>query len=180
MTFTSIAAGGVAKTALAVTISMHPAAAHHHDGSRHVTVKPGDTLSAISKREYGSAARWPALWWINRHHVSNPSSIRVGQRLTLPDQRPVKPWITRAAMAAIPVPAPAPAPAPAAAAPAAQSAPAPAAAAPAQSTGSYSASSGSFQNCVVQAESGGNPSAVNASTGAGGLYGFMPSTWQAL
>ena len=72
MTFTSIAAGGVAKTALAVTISMHPAAAHHHDGSRHVTVRPGDTLSSISKHVYGSAGRWPALWWINqigRAHV---------------------------------------------------------------------------------------------------------------
>ncbi len=180
MTFTSIAAGGVAKTALAVTISMHPAAAHHHDGSRHVTVRPGDTLSSISKHEYGSAARWPALWWINRQHVHNPSSIRVGQRLSLPDHRPVKPWITKAAMAAIPAPAPAPAAAPAASAPAAAAAPAPVASAPVTSTGSYSASSGSFQNCVIQAESGGNASAVNGSTGAGGLYGFMPSTWQSL
>ena len=181
MTFTSIAAGGVAKTALAVTISMHPAAAHHHDGSRHVTVRSGDTLSSISKREFGSAARWPALWWANRDRVHNPSSIRVGQRLSL-DRRPVKPWITKAAMAAIPAPAPAPAPAPSAApaAPAAPSAAAPVASAPVQSTGSYSASSGSFQNCVIQAESGGNASAVNGSTGAGGLYGFLPSTWQSL
>ena len=33
---------------------------------------------------------------------------------------------------------------------------------------------------VIQRESGGNASAVNASSGAGGLYGFLPSTWQAL
>jgi hypothetical protein len=39
---------------------------------------------------------------------------------------------------------------------------------------------GSFQQCVITAESGGNPSAVNASSGAGGLYGFLPSTWAAL
>jgi hypothetical protein len=192
MTFSSIAGPGVAKTALAVTISMHPAAAHHHDGSRHVTVRAGDTLSSISKHEYGSATRWPALWWTNRHRVHNPSSIRAGQRLTLSDWHPVKPWITNAAMAAIPAPPPPPpAPAPAPAAAPASSAPAtsapatsaPASSAPAssaQSTGSYSASSGSYENCVIQAESGGNASAVNPTTGAGGLYGFMPSTWHSL
>jgi resuscitation-promoting factor RpfC len=190
MTFSSIAGPGVAKTALAVTISMHPAAAHHHDGSRHVTVRAGDTLSSISKREYGSAARWPALWWTNRHRVHNPSSIMVGQRLNLSGWHPVKPWITTAAMAAIPAPpppppAPAPAPAPQPAAPA-SSAPAtsaPASSVPAssaQSTGSYSASSGSYENCVIQAESGGDASAVNPTSGAGGLYGFMPSTWHSL
>jgi resuscitation-promoting factor RpfC len=37
-----------------------------------------------------------------------------------------------------------------------------------------------FQACVIARESGGNPSAVNPSSGAGGLYGFLPSTWQAL
>src|SRR5919108_385370 len=113
MTFSSIAGVGMAKTALAVTISMHPAAAHHHDGSRHVTVRPGDTLSSISKREYGSAAHWPALWWTNRHRVHNPSSILVGQRLSLSEWHPVKPWITKAALAAIPAPPPPPPPAPA-------------------------------------------------------------------
>ena len=45
---------------------------------------------------------------------------------------------------------------------------------------SYSGASGSFQSCVIQAESGGNASAVNPSSGAGGLYGFLPSTWQGL
>ena len=45
---------------------------------------------------------------------------------------------------------------------------------------SYSGASGSFQSCVIQAESGGDAGAVNASSGAGGLYGFLPSTWQAL
>jgi hypothetical protein len=51
-------------------------------------------------------------------------------------------------------------------------------AAPAQQA-SYSGSGG-FQSCVIQRESGGNASAVNASSGAGGLYGFLPSTWQSL
>lgn len=37
-----------------------------------------------------------------------------------------------------------------------------------------------FQRCVITRESGGDPRAVNPSSGAGGLYGFLPSTWHAL
>jgi resuscitation-promoting factor RpfC len=183
MTLPIIAGGGVAKTMLAVTISLHPAAAHH--GSHHVTtVKAGDTLSSISKHEYGRAADWPAVWWANRHQVKNPSLIQVGQRLRLPDKHQVKPWLAKAAVAAIPAPAPAPAtataPAPAAAESSSSTAASSSAPAPAQSTSSYSGAPGSFQSCVIAAESGGNPSAVNPSSGAGGLYQFLPSTWHAL
>jgi nucleoid-associated protein YgaU len=176
MTLPSIAAGGVAKTLMAVTISLHPSAAHH--GSQYVTVKAGDTLSSISQREYGSAADWPALWWANRRQVRNPSVIVAGQRLRLSNWHQVKPWLSRAALAAVPAPAPA---APAESAqPASTPAATSAAPAPAQPTASYSGAPGSYQSCVIQAESGGNPQAVNASSGAGGLYGFLPSTWQAL
>lgn len=54
--------------------------------------------------------------------------------------------------------------------------------APAQasSTGSSSGSSGySIPSGIVQCESGGNYSAVNSSSGAGGAYQILPSTWQA-
>ncbi len=173
MAFLSIAAAGAAKTMIAVTVSLHPAAAHH--GSHHVTVRAGDTLSSISKHEYGRAADWPALWWINQHRVDNPATIRVGQRLRLSSWHKVQPWLTRAALAAVPAPAPAAALAPQSASPAAAGP-----AVPAQSAATYSAASGSFQSCVIQAESGGNAQAVNASSGAGGLYGFLPSTWQSL
>src|SRR5215831_13733074 len=166
MTFTSIAVGGVAKTMIAVTISLHPGAAHH--GSDHVTVKPGDTLSSISKREYGRAADWPALWWINRGTVRNPTMIQAGQQLRVSGRPALTPAMIRAALAAVPTPAPAPQPV--SAAPAASAAP----------SSSYSGASGSYQACVIQAESGGNPSAVNPYSGAGGLYQFLPSTWQAL
>jgi resuscitation-promoting factor RpfC len=51
---------------------------------------------------------------------------------------------------------------------------------PAQGAASGVTPSSSFEACVIAAESGGNPRAVNPSSGAGGLYGFLPSTWQAL
>ena len=100
MSFLSIAGSGAAKTMIAVTVSLHPGAAHH--ASHITTVRAGDTLSSISQREFGSAASWPALWWANRHSVHNPSVIEAGERLRLPDSHRVKPWLTRAALAAIP------------------------------------------------------------------------------
>ena len=52
---------GLAKAAIAVTISLHPAAAHQaHQAPDHYTVKAGDTLSSIARHEYGSATAWPA------------------------------------------------------------------------------------------------------------------------
>ena len=36
---------------------------------------------------------------------------------------------------------------------------------------------GSYQSCVIAHESSGNAKAVNQSSGAGGLYQFLPSTW---
>lgn len=39
---------------------------------------------------------------------------------------------------------------------------------------------GSFQQCVIMAESGGDPTAYNSSSGASGLYGFLLSTWDSL
>jgi hypothetical protein len=45
--------------------------------------------------------------------------------------------------------------------------------------GSYHGS-GSFEQCVIARESGGNARAVNPSSQAGGLYQFLPSSWRAL
>jgi LysM repeat protein len=172
MSFLSIAGTGAAKTMIAVTVSLHPGA---HHATQHTTVHSGDSLSSISQREFGSSASWPALWWANRHNVHNPSVIHAGERLVVPGSHKVKPWLTRAALAAIPAAAPAPVAAPAAPSASTGSA---TSAAPAQQA-SYSGSGG-FQSCVIQRESGGDASAVNASSGAGGLYGFLPSTWQSL
>jgi hypothetical protein len=46
------------------------------------TVRPGDSLSAISARLFGSAARWPYLYDANEHVVGgNPDVILVGEVL---------------------------------------------------------------------------------------------------
>src|SRR5215469_12624880 len=143
MTFASIAVGGVAKSLIAVTISLHGGSAHQ--ASDHVTVKPGDTLSSISQREYGKAADWPALWWINRGTVRNPNVIQAGQKLRVAGRPAVTSAMVRAAMAAVPAP-PAPAPEPVSAAPAASGAPA-AQAAPAPVQASSYSGGGGYQSC---------------------------------
>ncbi len=50
------------------------------------------------------------------------------------------------------------------------------------SGGSGNVSSGEMAvlTCIMQKESGGDPSAVNPTSGAGGLFGFLPSTWASL
>jgi len=45
------------------------------------------------------------------------------------------------------------------------------------SAGAGGGAGGSYQSCVIAHESGGNAQAVNSSSGAGGLYQFLPSTW---
>ena len=101
----SMAVAALAKSLIVATVSLHPAAAP--PAPAHYTVRPGDTLTGIARHEYGNAADWPALWWINRHAVPNPDVIAAGQRLALSTWHPRQAWLDRAARAAIPVPAPA-------------------------------------------------------------------------
>lgn len=52
---------------------------------RMYTVKPGDSLSAIARRELGNEARWRELYAMNRTVVGpNPDMILPGMVLTLP------------------------------------------------------------------------------------------------
>jgi resuscitation-promoting factor RpfC len=178
MTLVSIAAGGVAKSLVAVTISLHPGAAQpaRHD----IMVQRGDSLSAISLHEYGTAAEWPALWWANRRQVPDPSMIVPGEQLIVPSRLRVSRWLVRAAQVATAAPRHAAA---AAAARPASDASVSGGAEVADTVAPAAvrrASPGSFRSCVIQRESSGNPRAVNPSSGAGGLYGFLPSTWHGL
>jgi LysM repeat protein len=161
----SMAVAGLAKSLIAVTVTLNPAAAHHGPGS--YTIRPGDTLSAIAARAYGSAADWPAIWWANRRQVPDPDLITTGQRLALPSSHRVPPWLAHAALAAAAAARPAPA-APAGAAPAD-----PAAAAQASSPAS---SGGVNWSAIAACESGGNWAASTGNGFYGGLQ-FTEQTW---
>jgi len=51
---------------------------------RTYTVKPGDSLSAIAKREYGDAGAWRRIFEANRDQIENPDLIHPGQELKIP------------------------------------------------------------------------------------------------
>jgi LysM repeat protein len=134
------------------------------------TVQPGDTLTIIAASQH---VNWQAIYAANQAVLGpSPNLIRPGERLVIPgpggiavtaadprqqpqgvpQQRPTGPVTTVATSAQ----------------------------AASGSVGSVSGVPASFQSCVISRESGGNPSAVNPSSGAGGLYQFLPSTWAAL
>lgn len=52
--------------------------------ARFYTVEKGDTLSAIAKREYGSAGKYPLIFEANRPMLSDPDRIYPGQVLRIP------------------------------------------------------------------------------------------------
>jgi nucleoid-associated protein YgaU len=151
-----------------------------HYAATHYTVHLGDSLSDIARKRIGHEHRWMALYGYNRKVIGHdPNVITAGEVLRLPP--------THYTYTYVPPPPPPPAPAAPAAdsdqqAPAQQqAAPAPAPqpqAAPAQNV--QAGAPGSFQACVIARESGGNARAVNPTSGAGGLYQFLPSTWAAL
>jgi hypothetical protein len=165
-------------------------------------VAPGETLSSIAPLMGES---WPQLYVNNRSVVGgDPNLIYVGEMLHAGPVTPaVTAYTSHLAMAGAPSTAPAVPPVQHAAPvqhyqcgdgdgdgfdlPCSQlhsqaPAPAPAPAAPVQQAAvTYSSSgtfhgSGSMQQCIIAAESGGNSQVVNAS-GHYGLYQFSYSTW---
>jgi resuscitation-promoting factor RpfC len=149
----------LAKTAATATASWVTAGRHAAHRSVY-TVVSGDTLSGISARFCGTSADYPSL--AAASGIANPDAIYAGQRIKLACHH---------RHGALDDGAP-----PSSGSGADEQSPAPQPQAPAASTAGMSA----FESCVISAESGGNPAAVNPSSGAGGLFQFLPSTWAAL
>ena len=161
-------------------VSSAQAAGHRAASAQAVkyTVRPGDSLSAIAGRVYHNPDAWPVLYWANHSQIrwANDHQRRAGpegpgqarqdtERTLLSSGRP---RLLRT-LAAAPAEAYA---VPRRTRPAGHRAGAPAA--------SYSGGTpgGSFGQCVVARESGGNSQVMN-STGHYGLYQFSESTWVA-
>ena len=170
-----------------VVVHRHHPAVHTMAARSTYTVRPGDSLSQISARFCGTAADYPSL--AAASGIANPNLIFPGQSITLNCH------------AAVPAPAtvhvtsahrhhharhaghhadrdhtrPA----------GRHSAPGRHARGsdPGRARGPGHVGTegmGAFEACVISRESGGNPRAVNPSSGAGGLFQFLPSTWASL
>jgi nucleoid-associated protein YgaU len=48
------------------------------------TVKPGDTLSKISKQFYGNANEYMRIFNANKDKLRDPDHLQVGQELMIP------------------------------------------------------------------------------------------------
>ena len=182
MSITRLSATGqtVVRMDAAKLAAIEPKGKHHRTLPAKYVVKSGDTLASIAQRLYASPNYWTVLYWANHHEIKYANEITAGQVLTVP-AKPAK--IPAAPKALGPAPAPAPSTASAASYGGSYSSASTAAAAPAatqqtQAPSSYSGSTGSFQACVIAAESGGNSQVMNSS-GHYGLYQFSSSTWAA-
>jgi LysM repeat protein len=137
------------------------------------TVKAGDSLSAIAERSYHNQNAWPVLYWANRSRIHWANVIEPGQVLRIP----VKPAQIPAPPGLL-APTPAPAPAPAAETAVPEATPASATAQGGAQVSSAATPGGSFAQCVIARESGGQTQVMNSS-GHYGLYQFSASTWAA-
>ena len=131
------------------------------------TVRSGDSLSSIAGHFYHKQNAWPVLYWANRDKIRWANMLRTGQVLKIPAEPATIPGAPALLEPAAPPAAPAPAVSATAYAPAQASTPV---------ASSYSG--GSFGQCVISRESGGNAQVMNSS-GHYGLYQFSESTWVA-
>ena len=76
----SLAAGNVASVTSVDNNLQYPAgtASQYHD------VVSGDTLSAIAKKYYGDASKYPVIFEANKPMLSDPNKIYPGQKLRIP------------------------------------------------------------------------------------------------
>lgn len=151
------------------------------------TVRSGDTLSGIARARYHAVNAWTLIYWANQKHIRWANQIQIGQKFYLPGYNGHAPAPPR--LLEPPPPPPPPVVTVASSSTStggsegsegsdSSAGNTPTYSQPAPS-GTYHGASG-YEACVIARESGGNPSAVNASSGAGGLYQFLPSTWQSL
>jgi len=158
------------------------ARAHEAAGHRTYRVVSGDTLSGISARFCGTPGDYPAL--AAASGIASPDLIYAGQAVTLACHHTATTAAVRSSRGDGDGDGDDGSAAPAASRPATPAAStsyqAPAQPARPRAATVSTAGTSAFEACVIAHESGGNPQAVNAASGAGGLYQFLPSTWASL
>jgi LysM repeat protein len=141
-------------------IEVHRAAAARPPAE--IVVRRGDSLSGIAARY---RIEWPGLYEANRAVIGeNPNLLNPGERLRVPSAASAARLAASYRLSAVPAVAPSSAPTGTVAVQEAPAEPA--------------ASAGSFQECVISRESGGNAQVMNGS-GHYGLYQFSYSSWVA-
>ena len=55
-------------------------------------VRPGDTLSGIALRYFGSVTRYPDIFEANRDQLTTPHDLQLNMRLRIPKSRESNAW----------------------------------------------------------------------------------------
>jgi hypothetical protein len=181
---------GTADLAALKATRPHVVIHRHHHPAVHTTaarssyiVRSGDSLSQISARFCGTAADFPSL--AAASGIANPNLIFPGQSITLNCHAPAPAHVTSAVKhhharhAGQHADRDHTRPAGRHSSPGRHARPSD----PGRARGQGHVGTegmGAFEACVISRESGGNPRAVNPSSGAGGLFQFLPSTWAGL
>lgn len=80
----SLAQGSAAQTARQTGSAAAGGAGSPGGGMQTYTVQPGDSLSKISQRFYGSANDYLKIFEANRDQLTDPNKIQAGQTLKIP------------------------------------------------------------------------------------------------
>jgi LysM repeat protein len=75
----------VSQTGQAMPAMTAAAAVSGGQNQRRYTVKPGDTLSKISREFYGDASQYTKIFNANRSVLRDPNTISPGQELLIPE-----------------------------------------------------------------------------------------------
>jgi nucleoid-associated protein YgaU len=62
-----------------------PAAPAPTKATRFYITQPGDTLSSIAKKYYGSSSAWTKLFEANKGTIDSPGKLRPGTKIVIPD-----------------------------------------------------------------------------------------------
>lgn len=54
--------------------------------TKEYTVRKGDTLEKIAKKELGSSRRWKYLYEFNKNRIKGPDKLRAGQKILIPTE----------------------------------------------------------------------------------------------
>lgn len=84
-TYSDLIADITVNEAAAAKTQAAGASANAGQSARTYTVKPGDSLSKISKEFYGDANKYQKIFEANRDKLSDPDKIRAGQELVIPE-----------------------------------------------------------------------------------------------